>query len=110
MKKPPKSTTRGVFVVNKEGKVLAAEPGGPAATVEVVKKLTGEADVSEDIGNVVEGEKVEKEIEEDKTDVQEPEQPSAVNGEEASKEDEVKADVAAEVADTAEKLDEGARA
>ena len=39
MKKAPKSTTRGVFVVNKEGKVLVAEPGGPAATVEAVKKL-----------------------------------------------------------------------
>ncbi|CZT13025.1 hypothetical protein WAI453_005905 [Rhynchosporium graminicola] len=32
-------TTRGVFVVDKSGKVLAAEAGGPAATVEVVKKL-----------------------------------------------------------------------
>ena len=27
MKKPPKGTTRGVFVVDKEGKVLAAEAG-----------------------------------------------------------------------------------
>ncbi|KAL2073609.1 hypothetical protein VTL71DRAFT_10935 [Oculimacula yallundae] len=34
-------TTRGVFVVDKSGKVLAAEAGGPAATVEVVKKLVG---------------------------------------------------------------------
>ena len=41
LKKAPKSTTRGVFVVNKEGKVLVAEPGGPAATVEAVKKLVG---------------------------------------------------------------------
>lgn len=39
LKKAPKGTTRGVFVVDKSGKVLAAEPGGPAATVEVVKKL-----------------------------------------------------------------------
>lgn len=30
---------RGVFVVDKAGKVLAAEPGGPDATVEVVRKL-----------------------------------------------------------------------
>lgn len=30
-------TQRGVFVVTKDGRVLAAEPGGPAATVEVVK-------------------------------------------------------------------------
>jgi len=40
-------TQRGVFVVTKEGKVLAAEPGGPAATVEVVKgvveKLGGDS-------------------------------------------------------------------
>jgi peroxiredoxin Q/BCP len=42
MKKAPKGTTRGVFVVDKSGKVLAAEPGGPAATFEVVKKLVGE--------------------------------------------------------------------
>ncbi|KAK5110142.1 hypothetical protein LTR62_006276 [Meristemomyces frigidus] len=39
MKKAPKGTTRGVFVVDKSGKVLAAEAGGPAPTVEVVKKL-----------------------------------------------------------------------
>lgn len=38
-KKAPKGTVRGVFVVDKSGKVLAAEPGGPAPTVEVVKKL-----------------------------------------------------------------------
>lgn len=40
LRKPPKGTTRGVFVVKKDGsEVLAAEPGGPAATVEVVKKI-----------------------------------------------------------------------
>lgn len=39
MKKAPKGTTRGVFVVDKEGKVLAAEAGGPAGTVEVVRRL-----------------------------------------------------------------------
>lgn len=38
-KKPPKGTTRGVFVIEKSGKVLAAEPGGPEATVNIVKKL-----------------------------------------------------------------------
>lgn len=41
MKKGPKGTTRGVFVVDKSGKVVASEPGGPAATVEVVRKLVG---------------------------------------------------------------------
>ncbi|KAF2771200.1 AhpC-TSA-domain-containing protein [Teratosphaeria nubilosa] len=42
MKKAPKGTTRGVFVVDKSGKVLAAEPGSPAGTVEVVKKIVEE--------------------------------------------------------------------
>ncbi|KAH8671013.1 thioredoxin-like protein [Xylariales sp. PMI_506] len=42
LKKAPKGTTRGVFVVNKAGKVLVAEPGGPAATLEAVKKLVAE--------------------------------------------------------------------
>ncbi|OLN86436.1 Peroxiredoxin [Colletotrichum chlorophyti] len=46
MKKPPKSTQRGVFVVDKTGKVLIAEPGSPAGTVEVVTALVeaGNAD------------------------------------------------------------------
>lgn len=39
MKKAPSGTQRGVFAVNKKGKVLLAEPGGPAATVGAVKKL-----------------------------------------------------------------------
>ncbi|KAF2127198.1 AhpC-TSA-domain-containing protein [Dothidotthia symphoricarpi CBS 119687] len=47
LKKTPKGTTRGVFVVDKSGKVLAAEPGGPAATVEVVKKLVGSGEVKD---------------------------------------------------------------
>ncbi|KAK0720889.1 thioredoxin-like protein [Lasiosphaeris hirsuta] len=42
LKKAPKGTTRGVFVVDKAGKVLAAEAGGPEATVSVVKKLVAE--------------------------------------------------------------------
>ncbi|PNY25959.1 Uncharacterized protein TCAP_04109 [Tolypocladium capitatum] len=42
LKKQPKGTQRGVFVVNKEGRVLVAEPGGPAATVERVKALVEE--------------------------------------------------------------------
>ncbi|RYP78421.1 hypothetical protein DL771_000606 [Monosporascus sp. 5C6A] len=42
LKKTPKGTTRGVFAVDKAGKVLIAEPGGPAATVDAVKKLVAE--------------------------------------------------------------------
>ncbi|KAK5660098.1 hypothetical protein OQA88_13567 [Cercophora sp. LCS_1] len=38
-RKAPKGTARGVFVIEKSGKVLAAEPGGPEATVNIVKKL-----------------------------------------------------------------------
>ncbi|KAK7512145.1 thioredoxin-like protein [Phyllosticta citriasiana] len=38
-----KGTVRGVFVVDKTGKVLAAESGGPDATVEVVRKIVGAA-------------------------------------------------------------------
>jgi len=47
LKKEGNKTTRGVFVVDKNGKVLAAEPGGPAPTVEAVKavvaKMGGDA-------------------------------------------------------------------
>ncbi|KAI1306188.1 thioredoxin-like protein [Xylaria venustula] len=39
LKKAPKGTTRGVFAVDKTGKVLLAEPGSPAGTVNAVKKL-----------------------------------------------------------------------
>ncbi|KAL7795986.1 thioredoxin-like protein [Trichoderma ceciliae] len=42
LKKLPKGTQRGVFVINKEGKVLVAEPGGPAATADRVKDLVEE--------------------------------------------------------------------
>jgi len=72
LKKAPKGTTRGVFVVDKSGKVLASEPGGPAPTVEVVKKLVASSSAGDG----------KAEAEEKKT-----------------------ADTAAEVADTAEKVD-----
>lgn len=42
LKKQPKGTQRGVFAVNAQGKVLVAEAGGPAATVDRVKKLVDE--------------------------------------------------------------------
>ncbi|KAI2606051.1 AhpC-TSA-domain-containing protein [Hypoxylon fragiforme] len=50
LKKAPKGTTRGVFVVDKAGKVLLAEPGSPAGTVEAVKKLVAasEGDVAKE--------------------------------------------------------------
>ncbi|CAN8105654.1 unnamed protein product [Discula destructiva] len=43
LSKAPAGTQRGVFVVDKKGKVLVAEPGGPAATLAAVKKLVEEA-------------------------------------------------------------------
>ncbi|KAI8725374.1 Thioredoxin domain-containing protein [Fusarium sp. LHS14.1] len=42
LKKAPKGTQRGVFVIDKEGKVLVAEPGSPQGTVDRVKKLVEE--------------------------------------------------------------------
>lgn len=61
-------------MVNKEGKVLAAEPGSPSGTVDVVKKLVESGPAT-----------------------------NGVNG--AAKDDIAKAEVAVQVADTAEKLD-----
>ncbi|KAH6986148.1 thioredoxin-like protein [Ilyonectria sp. MPI-CAGE-AT-0026] len=42
LKKAPNGTTRGVFVVNKEGKVLVAEPGSPQGTLDKVVALVEE--------------------------------------------------------------------
>jgi peroxiredoxin Q/BCP len=39
LQKIPKGTTRGVFIVDKAGKVLAAEKGGPQATVDIAKNV-----------------------------------------------------------------------
>jgi peroxiredoxin Q/BCP len=102
LKRPPRSTTRGVFVVDKAGKVLAAEPGGPAATVEVVKKLVGStsAPVSEETSKAIDSE---KKAEEPKAEEAKP-ATNGVNGS-ATAEDVAKANVAMDVADTAEKLD-----
>ncbi|KAF2117742.1 thioredoxin-like protein [Lophiotrema nucula] len=48
LKKAPKGTTRGVFVLDKLGKVLAAEPGSPSGTFEVVKRIvTADASVED---------------------------------------------------------------
>jgi len=62
MKKVPKGTTRGVFVIDKSGKVLAAEAGGPQATVDVVKAVVGKMDGDVDSNGL---EKTEKGAEND---------------------------------------------
>lgn len=122
MKKAPSGTTRGVFVINKEAKIEAAAPGvishhhtyqllganarcfqGPMATVEVVRKLVGAAD-DKDLGHLAKDEKEGKETEEPGAKAQDGEH------HEGSDENDDKAEVAAEVADTAEKLDGKAQA
>lgn len=71
LKKSPKGTIRGVFVVNKEGKVLLSEPGSPNSTVEAVEKLVkggkeGEEEKKEGQDKDAEGEKKEEKEEEKK--------------------------------------------
>ncbi|KAL9596415.1 MAG: hypothetical protein Q9219_005799 [cf. Caloplaca sp. 3 TL-2023] len=89
MKKAPKGTIRGVFVVDKVSRVKAIEAGGPQATVDVVRKLVQAAGTlsDDDISNMV---------------GKGPISP-ATNSQENS--DEVRAEVAAQVADTAQNLD-----
>lgn len=48
LKKAPKSTTRGVFVIGKSGRVLASEAGSPDGTVAVVKKLVDSGAIAGD--------------------------------------------------------------
>jgi peroxiredoxin Q/BCP len=71
--------TRGVFVIDKSGKIFAAEGGSPSGTVDVVEKLIKSGELT--ARTQVDG------------------------ASSASKEDVTKAEVAADVADTAEKLD-----
>lgn len=42
LKKAPKGTTRGVFAIDKQGKVLILQAGGPDATVDAVQQLVSE--------------------------------------------------------------------
>lgn len=73
---------------------------GPAATVEVVRKVVGEK-ASENIGELEERKKMETNVEEGKSNAQEVEQTHKADG------NETQAEVAAEVADSAQKLDKG---
>ena len=118
MKKAPKGTARGVFVVNKEGTVLAVEAGGPGATVEVVRKLVKGSETeakdttTQNVETTTDRSTVENGVETDATGAKETDPSAATNGDQESKtdptntkEDIEKADVAADVADSAEKLD-----
>ncbi|KAK4158550.1 peroxiredoxin DOT5 [Chaetomidium leptoderma] len=94
LKKAPKGTTRGVFVVDKEGKVLAAQPGGPEGTVtvvrEVVEGLAGEGEGEKKVEKVEEAVMEEAEGEEEKEEKSEEEKPvaEATNGEDEAGEKE----------------------
>lgn len=63
-KKAPKGTTRGVFVVDKSGKVLASQAGSPDGTVAVVKKLVDSgATAGDSAGPASEAAKDKKDVE-----------------------------------------------
>lgn len=66
LKKTPKGTTRGVFVVDKTGKVLLAEPGSPAGTVEAVKKLVAAGGISPAKDETVDAKPTNGQVAEDK--------------------------------------------
>lgn len=78
---------------------------GPAATVDVVRKIIREGKVGGDVKNLAGSEKVKNDIEEGKTGAQGVEQSHKVDRNETQAED--AAEVAAEVADSAQTLDEG---
>lgn len=77
---------------------------GPAATVDAVREIIGGEKVGDSVEKLAEGEKVEKEIVEGEKSAQEVEQPKIAD------EDGVEAEIAAEVADSAQKLDGGVQA
>ncbi|KAH8893500.1 AhpC-TSA-domain-containing protein [Thozetella sp. PMI_491] len=87
LKKQPKGTQRGVFVVDKAGKVLLAEPGSPAGTVAAVKKLVeglGDGEAGEAKAEEKEADKpeeAEEEAEEEAKDEAKEEAKEETNGE-----------------------------
>ena len=103
MKKSASSTTRGVFVVEKTGKVLVAEAGGPAATVAAVKKIVVDSGAVAGTGSSEEKTGGEEAVALDGAAA--PVAATAMNGEVGNKEDKETADVAADVADSAAKID-----
>ena len=101
-----------MFVVDKSGKVLLAEPGSPDGTVSAVKKIVEK--LGSGAAAEAAGEKEEESATDEETLVEKPVVAAApvVDGAEVEKkeeekkvEDKEKAEVADEVADTAAKLD-----
>ncbi|MCJ1469900.1 hypothetical protein MMC07_008544 [Pseudocyphellaria aurata] len=113
MKKASKGTTRGVVVISKVAKVEVVFAGGPAATVDEVRSFIStsmkEADV--DVENVTDGKTAGKTLKavgettetkgQESEELKQSEMPAVANG------DKAQAEVAAEVADSAEILDHG---
>ncbi|KXJ91038.1 thioredoxin-like protein [Microdochium bolleyi] len=78
LKKQPSGTQRGVFAVDKSGKVLLSQPGGPAPTVNAVKALV------ESSATTAESEPAAATVPDEKEGKDEKEAaPAAVNGEAA---------------------------
>lgn len=82
---------------------------GPAATVDEVRNLISNSteEATEDVGNVSEGETVGKEVEKTETKSQGSEELKQSEPHNKTNGDKAQAEVAAEVADSAEKLDQG---
>lgn len=97
MKKAPKGTTRGVFVVSKDGKVLANDKGGPQATVDVVAELIKKSP------SMVASEETKKLAKEENVELAKTGEVPVV--EEGTSEQVKSAETAAEVADTAAAVD-----
>lgn len=74
LSKAPSSTQRGVFVVDKDGKVLLAEPGSPAGTVAAVKKLVESKDTNGTAAAQEEKKKVEEKEEKEEEEKEEKEE------------------------------------
>ncbi len=121
MKKAPKGTSRGVIVIDKAGTVTALEQGGPQRTVDVVmgvlpkegqtssvaksapEPMAGKAVASKEVGQTsMAGQAGATSTTEAPTAEQAPEQVSQPGTAEQVK----TADTAAEVADSAAKIDE----
>ncbi|KAK0671837.1 AhpC-TSA-domain-containing protein [Cercophora samala] len=102
LKKAPKGTTRGVFVVDKSGKVLAAQAGSPEGTVNVVREIV--AGLGEENGEEKKEEEEEKKTEEEK--VVEEEKKEEEKKEEEKKEEEKKEEEKKEEGKVEEKKEE----
>jgi len=103
--KKDKSATRGVFVISKEGKILAKEAAGPEASMNIVRDLVAEQNPGNGGASIEDVEKAN--VADDVADTAEKIDGKVANGDksEAEKnEDEEHAAVAADVADTAETL------